>query len=119
MLRALLEATLAAVLALAALLAYPSVFPTGVTRYDPARAYNCYVLFGATDGVRYVNPYFARSGIAGMRPTPDGPQEVMTNWVYRAQPVPYDWAPAGTPHSEIPVVPPDLSKFHIQPAINK
>jgi hypothetical protein len=61
----------------------------------------------------YVNPYFARSSIAGMRPTSDGPQEVMSNWVYRCQPVPYDWAPAGTPHSEIPVTPPDLSNFHI------
>jgi hypothetical protein len=26
--------------------AVPSVFPTGVTIYDPARAYNCYVLTG-------------------------------------------------------------------------
>jgi Arylsulfotransferase (ASST) len=26
--------------------AIPSVYPTGVTIYDPARAYNCYVLFG-------------------------------------------------------------------------
>jgi hypothetical protein len=36
-----------------------------------------------------------------------------SNWVYRAQPVPYDWAPVGTPHSEVAVVPPVLSNFHI------
>jgi len=29
-----------------AALAAPSIYPTGVTRYDPARAYNSYVLFG-------------------------------------------------------------------------
>ena len=33
-----------------AIFAYPSIFPTGVTRYDPARAYNCYVLFGGPEG---------------------------------------------------------------------
>jgi len=26
--------------------------------------------------------------------------ELTSNWVYRAQPVPYDWVPAGTPHAE-------------------
>src|SRR5437870_12384711 len=40
----------AAWLTAAALFAYPSVFPTGVTRYDPARAYNSYVLYCAPDG---------------------------------------------------------------------
>lgn len=34
----------------------------------------------------YVNPYFSRNH--------------RTNAVYRAQPVPYDWAPPGTPHHE-------------------
>ena len=29
----------------------PSVFPTGVTLYDPARAHNGYVLFAAPDGI--------------------------------------------------------------------
>jgi hypothetical protein len=46
------KATLLAALALAATLdlqAAPSVFPTGVTRYDPARAYNSYVLFSGQD----------------------------------------------------------------------
>lgn len=34
--------------------AEPSVFPTGVTRYDPQRAYNEYVLFSAADGVTHL-----------------------------------------------------------------
>ena len=29
--------------------------------------------------------------------------DLISNWVYRAQPVPYDWAPAGTPHPENPI----------------
>ena len=38
----------------AAALAGPSVYPTGVTRYDPARAYNCDVLFSSSDGKTYL-----------------------------------------------------------------
>lgn len=55
----------------------------------------------------YVSPYFAKSAAAG------GAQPVTSNWVYRAQPVPYDWVPASTPHSERPVVPPKPGAFHI------
>jgi hypothetical protein len=32
----------------------PSVFPTGVTRYEPSQAYNCYVLFSAPDQKTYL-----------------------------------------------------------------
>ena len=40
-----------AVLLLATARAAPSVYPTGVTRYDPAKAYNVFVLFsGAPPG---------------------------------------------------------------------
>jgi Arylsulfotransferase (ASST) len=42
-------ATCLAALAVGSALAGPSVFPTGVTRYDPARAYNGYVVFGGAD----------------------------------------------------------------------
>jgi hypothetical protein len=35
-------------------LSAPRVFPTGVTIYDPSRAYNCYVSFTAADGNTYV-----------------------------------------------------------------
>src|ERR1700691_3731385 len=32
-------------------MAGPSVYPTGVTRYDPAKAYGSYVLFSAADKI--------------------------------------------------------------------
>ena len=55
----------------------------------------------------YVSPYF------GEAPLGPGGKKVVTNWVYRAQPVPYDWVPAGTPHGEHAVVSPDLTSFHL------
>lgn len=59
----------------------------------------------------YISPYFsqANNGAAGAA-------AVSSNTVYRAQPVPYEWAPAGTPHSEIAVTPLDITQFHIPPA---
>jgi hypothetical protein len=42
----------------------------------------------------YVSPYFGNSAVGG------GGKQVRTNWVYRAQPVPYEWVPQGTPRSE-------------------
>lgn len=36
-----------------------------------------------------------------------------SNWVFRAQPIPYDWVPEGTPASETPVVPPDNAAFRL------
>jgi hypothetical protein len=54
----------------------------------------------------YVNPHFAHSGTGG---------GALTNAVYRAQPVLYGWVPAGTPHSENRVVPPDPANFRIPP----
>ena len=57
----------------------------------------------------YVNPYFALSPIGGSNfATP-----VYTNWVYRAQPVPYDWVPDGTPHAENAVKATDITKFTV------
>jgi hypothetical protein len=47
--RPLTGALCCAALSAIALFAYPSIFPTGVTRYDPARAYNCYVVFASSD----------------------------------------------------------------------
>lgn len=57
----------------------------------------------------YINPHFAPTGMRGAH-------KVISNWVYRAQPVPYEWAPAGTPHSEKPVTPPALPDFHVSAA---
>ena len=54
----------------------------------------------------YVNPYFATQALNSNAP-------VYTDWVFRAQPVPYDWAPAGTPHSETPVDPVNISTFRV------
>ncbi len=55
----------------------------------------------------YVNPY--------PRHTTDqasGRANVNYN-IYRAQPVPYEWAPAETPHAESAVAPPDNTTFHV------
>ncbi len=57
----------------------------------------------------YVSPYFAKTAAAGAG------HPVTSNWVYRAQPVPYDWVPGNTSRSEKAVVPPALATFRIQP----
>jgi Arylsulfotransferase (ASST) len=53
----------------------------------------------------YISPYFGNF--------PDGGRDNQSNWVYRAQPVPYEWAPAGTAHSENAVNPPSLAAFRV------
>jgi Arylsulfotransferase (ASST) len=50
----------------------------------------------------YVSPYFAPAPFGGKAGT------VSSNYVYRAQPVPYAWIPVGTPHTEKAVAPPSL-----------
>jgi hypothetical protein len=54
----------------------------------------------------FINPYFADSALG------EG-HVVHTNWVYRAQPVPYEWIPEGTPHSEKAVTEIDPAQFHV------
>ena len=39
---------------------------------------------------------------------------VSTNWVFRAQPIPYDWVPEGTPRSEKGVAPIDIKNYRVQ-----
>ncbi len=39
--------------------------------------------------------------------------QIPARWVYRIQSVPYDWVPLAGPHSHAPVVPPELSRFHV------
>lgn len=58
----------------------------------------------------YVNPYFRKG-----KDSFNG-HETANNQLYRGQPVPYSWVPAGTPHSEKAVVPPELNQFHIPAA---
>ncbi|QIR41723.1 ArsR family transcriptional regulator (plasmid) [Tolypothrix sp. PCC 7910] len=53
----------------------------------------------------YINPYNGRQNIGFDR-------EVSTNWVYRAQPIPYDWVPDGTPHQEDAIAPPKKYPNH-------
>jgi len=48
----------------------------------------------------YVSPFYGDSAVGGSGRT------VRTNWVYRAQPVPYEWTPPGTPRSERPLAAP-------------
>ena len=55
----------------------------------------------------YVSPYFAPTPVAGAG------KAVLSNWLYRAQPVPYNWVPEGTPRSEHAVIPPELGKFRV------
>lgn len=56
----------------------------------------------------YVNPHF---GEWADHDTDSGGD--LTNWIYRAQPVPYDWVPPGTPRSERRVVPPPLPGYRV------
>lgn len=54
----------------------------------------------------YVNPHFAPLWLRNGR-------QVQSNYVYRAQPVPYAWVPDGTPHAERAVPKPDLATFQV------
>jgi hypothetical protein len=60
----------------------------------------------------YVSPYFGK--FSGNLPGVG--RDIPSNWVYRAQPVPYEWAPAGTARSEKAVVPPPLAAFGLPTA---
>ncbi len=54
----------------------------------------------------YISPYFST-------PKPEDAQQISSNTVYRAQPVPYDWVPEGTPRAEKPVKPVDIKTFRV------
>ena len=56
----------------------------------------------------YISPFFGNG--------PGGGRDIASNYVYRAQPVPYEWAPAGTAHSERAVTPPALAEFRVPAA---
>jgi hypothetical protein len=55
----------------------------------------------------YISPYCAATPVAGAG------KPVLSNWLYRAQPVPYNWVPEGTPRSEKAVTPPEPGKFRV------
>lgn len=63
----------------------------------------------------YINPNFVGPA------EPDGEEVNLVtwmfkgkrNWMYRAQPISYDWVPDSTPRSENPVQPPELSTYRV------
>ena len=59
----------------------------------------------------FINPWFGTQTYTGLN---DEKREISTNWVFRAQPIPYDWVPDGTPRNETAVEKIDVTKFRIQ-----
>ncbi len=57
----------------------------------------------------YINPYF---GQWADHDVDSGGST--SNWIFRGQPIPYDWVPEGTPHAETPVNPPDITSFRVE-----
>ena len=80
--------------------------PNGNTFIDEGQSGRLFQVTRDGDIVwEYVNPYFR----VGKDPLTG--RVTANNSLYRGQPVPYEWVPAGTPHSEKAVVPPELSQF--------
>jgi arylsulfotransferase ASST len=82
--------------------------PNGNTLIDEGMNGRLFQVTPAGDIVwEYVSPYF------GDVPVGSRTRTVQTNFVYRAQPVPYDWVPAGTPRSEAALTPPANADFRV------
>jgi hypothetical protein len=82
--------------------------PNGNTLIDEGMNGRIFQVTGKGDiAWEYVSPYFAPTPVAGAG------KPVLSNWLYRAQPVPYNWVPEGTPRSEKAVTPPELGKFRV------
>ena len=60
----------------------------------------------------YISPYFST-------PRAEDPQQFSANTVYRAQPVPYDWVPEGTPRSEKAIKSIDIKTFRVNNLTDK
>jgi len=56
----------------------------------------------------YVNPYFGQWTDHDVESGGS-----LSNWVFRAQPIPYYWVPEGTSLSEDPVIPPKISAYRV------
>ena len=64
----------------------------------------------------YINPNFKNGIEPGFTGKPNAFTSIFMadrNWIYRAQPVPYDWVPGNTMHSEEPVIPPEISSYRV------
>jgi hypothetical protein len=80
--------------------------PNGNTFIDEGQSGRLFQVTADGDIVwEYVNPYskVGKDPVTGKATA--NPQ------LYRGQPVPYGWVPAGTPHSEKAVAPPELAKY--------
>ena len=81
--------------------------PNGNTLIDEAQFGHVFQVTPQGEEVwDYVSPYFGKGKFGGSR-------MVMSNNLYRVQPIPYDWVPAGTPHQEKRIVAPDLGTFRV------
>ena len=80
--------------------------PNGNTLIDEGMDGRFFQITPAGDIVwEYVLPYLGDKQVDG--------KPFMDSLVYRAQAVPYDWVPDGTPHAEKPVTEVDVTKFHV------
>jgi hypothetical protein len=80
--------------------------PNGNTLIDEGMDGRLFQITPAGDIVwEYVIPYPGKT-LTGGKP-------FLNSLVYRAQAVPYDWAPEGTPHSEKPVAEIDITTFRV------
>jgi hypothetical protein len=85
--------------------------PNGNTFIDEGQKGRLFQVTPTGDIVwEYVNPYFRRGH------DPVSGRETANNQLYRAQPVPYEWVPAGTPHAERAISAVDISQFRLPPA---
>lgn len=85
--------------------------PNGNTFIDEGQSGRLFQVTPQGDIVwEYVNPYFRKGKDAKTG------RETANNQLYRGQPVPYAWVPAGTPHGEKAVVPPEPGQFHLTAA---
>ena len=82
--------------------------PNGNTFIDEGQIGRFFQVTPAGDIVwEYINPYPRRAKDA------ETGRATVNYSVYRAQPVPYEWAPEGAPHAETAVAPPDNAAFHL------
>ena len=64
----------------------------------------------------YVNPNFETGVEPGFEGKPNAFTSIFMsgrNWIYRAQPVPYEWVPDNAPRSEEAVTPPDVRTYRV------
>lgn len=85
--------------------------PNGNTFIDEGQSGRLFQVTKDGDIVwEYVNPYpkVGKNTLTG--------RSTVNYQLYRGQPVPYDWVPAGTPHSEKAVTPPELVNYRVPAA---